>query len=96
MKIDEGNRLAPALATAVQKNIHHRSSLENRESLKTANSDFSVELSRQLEQLSTVSTLEEDELRKAKVEDIRNQLASGNYNISGKDVADRMLDMLKS
>ncbi len=36
-----------------------------------------------------------DAARRKRVEAIRAQLAAGNYNISGKDVADKMLNVLK-
>ncbi len=38
----------------------------------------------------------EDQVRLDKVAAIREQLAKGNYNISGKDVADKILNALKS
>ena len=38
---------------------------------------------------------EDDEIRRQKVDAIRQQLASGTYNISGKDVADKILNALK-
>jgi len=38
----------------------------------------------------------EDDVRLDKVAAIREQLAKGNYNISGKDVADKILNALKS
>jgi len=38
----------------------------------------------------------DEEIRRAKVAAIRDQLASGNYNISGKDVANKILEALKS
>ena len=43
-----------------------------------------------------LSSQKEDEIRQAKVAAIRDQLASGNYSISGKDVADRILNALKN
>lgn len=39
---------------------------------------------------------DDEEIRRAKVAAIRDQLASGNYNISGKDVANKILEALKS
>jgi len=39
---------------------------------------------------------QDDEARQARVAAIRAQLASGDYNISGKDVANKILDLLKS
>lgn len=46
--------------------------------------------------LSTdAARLSEDEARRERLDAIRRQLAAGSYNISGKDVADKMLNMLK-
>ncbi|OGU14614.1 MAG: flagellar biosynthesis anti-sigma factor FlgM [Geobacteraceae bacterium GWC2_53_11] len=39
--------------------------------------------------------LAEDEARRQRLDAIRQQLAAGSYNISGKDVADKMLNLLK-
>ena len=39
---------------------------------------------------------DDEEIRRAKIAAIRDQLASGNYNISGKDVANKILEALKS
>lgn len=39
--------------------------------------------------------LAEDEARRERLELIRQRLAEGSYNISGKDVADKMLSILK-
>jgi hypothetical protein len=38
----------------------------------------------------------DDEARRERMNTIRRQLADGSYNISGKDVADKMLRILKS
>ena len=43
----------------------------------------------------TAVQLAEDEARRARLDLIRQQLAEGTYNISGKDVADKMLNVLK-
>lgn len=40
--------------------------------------------------------LAEDEARRERLENIRRQLAEGSYNISGKDVADKIIKILKS
>lgn len=37
----------------------------------------------------------EDEARRERLNAIRQQLADGSYNISGKDVADKILNVLK-
>jgi anti-sigma28 factor (negative regulator of flagellin synthesis) len=39
--------------------------------------------------------LADDEARRERLDIIRQQLAEGSYNISGKDVADKMLKALK-
>lgn len=39
--------------------------------------------------------LADDEARRERLNIIRQQLAEGSYNISGKDVADKMLNVLK-
>jgi flagellar biosynthesis anti-sigma factor FlgM len=52
-------------------------------------SPVAVELS------STAVQLAEDEARRERLNVIRQQLAEGSYNISGKDVADKMLNVLK-
>lgn len=43
----------------------------------------------------TAVQLAEDEARRDRLNLIRQQLAEGSYNISGKDVADKMLNVLK-
>lgn len=44
---------------------------------------------------STAAQLADDEARRERLNIIRQQLAEGSYNISGKDVADKMLNILK-
>ena len=44
---------------------------------------------------TTAVTLADDEAHRARLNLIRQQLAEGSYNISGKDVADKMLNALK-
>ncbi|MFH1028618.1 MAG: flagellar biosynthesis anti-sigma factor FlgM [Pseudomonadota bacterium] len=45
---------------------------------------------------STALQMSEDEARIERLNAIRRQLAEGTYNISGKDVADKILKVLKS
>ena len=45
---------------------------------------------------ATASQMAEDQARLNKLNTIRQQLAEGSYNISGKDVAEKMLKILKS
>jgi flagellar biosynthesis anti-sigma factor FlgM len=44
---------------------------------------------------SAALQLAEDEVRRERLSIIRQQLAEGSYNISGKDVADKILNVLK-
>ena len=66
---------------------------ESAQNTKQAGDAFSLKLSAAVERMQ--ETPEEDAIRKARVEAIRNQLASGTYNISGKDVANKILKALK-
>lgn len=43
----------------------------------------------------TAVQLADDEARRERLNVIRQQLAEGSYNISGKDVADKILNVLK-
>lgn len=45
---------------------------------------------------TTAQQMSEDEARIERLNAIRRQLAEGTYNISGKDVADKILKVLKS
>ena len=60
-----------------------------------ADGAFDVQLSRVVEQIKTPAG-DDDQIRRAKVEAIRQQLAAGTYNISGRDVADKILNALKA
>jgi flagellar biosynthesis anti-sigma factor FlgM len=60
---------------------------------KSAGDAFSVELSSKTEQLQNPQN--PDEISRDRVAAIRDQLASGTYNISGKDVANKILGVLK-
>lgn len=44
---------------------------------------------------SAAAQLADDEARRERLNVIRQQLAEGSYNISGKDVADKILNILK-
>jgi len=44
---------------------------------------------------STAVQLADDEVRRERLNIIRQQLEEGSYNISGKDVADKILNILK-
>ncbi|MDK9717381.1 MAG: flagellar biosynthesis anti-sigma factor FlgM [Trichlorobacter sp.] len=57
-------------------------------------SPFSVQLTNMVEKLSSVQPSSGD-IRLDKVQDISQQLANGSYNISGQDVAEKMLMALQ-
>lgn len=57
-------------------------------------SPFSVQLTNMVEKLSSVQPSSGD-VRLDKVQDISQQLANGSYNISGQDVAEKMLAVLQ-
>jgi len=94
MKIaaDTQKYLSPA-DTAVKK-AAVRQTEESGKSAKQQSDAFSVQLSGAVEQMKTSSD-ESDAVRQAKVDAIRQQLATGTYNISGKDVADKIIGVLK-
>jgi flagellar biosynthesis anti-sigma factor FlgM len=62
---------------------------------KPADAAYKVSFSPLAEQLLKAAPNEE-EIRRDKVAAIRDQLASGTYNISGKDVAAKILNALKN
>ncbi|MFA7061534.1 MAG: flagellar biosynthesis anti-sigma factor FlgM [Pedobacter sp.] len=95
MKIESGQQNYSAALDASQKKAAATRPKDG--ALQPAKADsnaFSVELSTAVEKMNT-SVQEDDETRRQKVDAIRQQLASGTYNISGKDVADKILNALK-
>lgn len=60
---------------------------------KQAGEAFSVKLSSKAEQLSKAQS--QEDISHDRVAAIRAQLASGTYNISGRDVANKILGVLK-
>jgi flagellar biosynthesis anti-sigma factor FlgM len=61
----------------------------------TKDEAYNIQISDKVKEMMSVSS-EEEAIRLDKVAAIREQLAMGNYNISGKDVADKILKALKS
>ncbi len=61
--------------------------------VKPADEPFSVELSSASERIGAPQS--PDEISHDRVAAIRDQLASGTYNLSGKDVANKILGVLK-
>jgi negative regulator of flagellin synthesis FlgM len=93
MKIENGtvSSITPMDTLLKKSGIH--ASPEPAQPAKPANEAFSVELSSTTEKLHKPQSL--DEISREKVALIRDQLASGTYNISGKDVANKILGILK-
>jgi len=67
---------------------------ESRQLPQQGKASYKLHLSAHTQQASAEDKTEE-EARRAKVEAIMEQLASGTYSISGKDVATKMLRLLK-
>jgi len=56
---------------------------------------YNVTLSKTVES-ATAAALDDEQVRWEKVAAIRKQLEAGTYNISGKDVASKMLNVIKN
>lgn len=54
-----------------------------------------ISASSEVEISTTAAQLADDEARRARLNSIRQQLAEGSYNISGKDVASKILSVIK-
>jgi anti-sigma28 factor (negative regulator of flagellin synthesis) len=89
MKIDDrvSNYLALLNSEAALPAAHPVGTFGSREAAEAPH--VAVDLS------PTAVQLAEDEARRERLNVIRQQLAEGSYNISGKDVADKMLNVLK-
>ena len=90
MKIENVNKNYTADLDPTRKKTADRQA----ETAKADTKAFSVQLSTAVARMNT-SAPEDDEISRQKVEAIRQRLASGTYNISGKDVANKILNTLK-
>ncbi len=88
MKID--NRVAEYLSLIQGTAVHQAVSDSNTTSEEKETVRDAVEFS------AAAVNLADDEARRERLNRIRQQLAEGSYNISGKDVADKMLKALKN
>lgn len=86
-------RKTAAVEPALKKSAA-RPAEEAKTAQKPADAAFKVSFSPMAEQLIK-ATPSEETIRREKVDAIREQLASGTYNISGKDVAVKILNALK-
>ncbi|MDP2806921.1 MAG: flagellar biosynthesis anti-sigma factor FlgM [bacterium] len=94
MKIESGQQNYTAELDAAQKKAVARPKDGSSQPAKADSSAFSVQLSTAVERMNAPDP-EDDEIRRQKVEAIKQQLASGTYNLSGKDVANKILNTLK-
>jgi flagellar biosynthesis anti-sigma factor FlgM len=100
MKIDQKIQYQATMLNNTQKNATTRSGKETSSSGRPDGAAFSVTISKTAGNLIKATELakappSEDEIRLDKVAAIKEQLASGSYNISGKDVATKILNALK-
>ncbi len=102
MKIDQKIQYQVTMLNSTQKKATMRSAKETSSSGKPEEAAFSVTISKTAGDLMKATELlsrapsGEDEIRRDKVDAIKEQLASGAYSISGKDVAAKILNSLKS
>lgn len=94
MNIDTAQQKYPTALDSDRKKPVAKPSEESGQLLQPENAAFSVRLSAQAQQAAAPDKVDE-EARRAKLDAIREQLASGTYSISGKDVATKMLRLLK-
>lgn len=94
MKIENGTIRSGTPLESLLKKTAKQADAEIAPSANNIDEAFSVELSATAEKLDKLPG--SDEINRDKVAAIRAQLASGTYNISGKDVANKILSVLKA
>ncbi len=90
MKIEE--RLSNHMSLIKNDTVNHTGQIKENQIQKATTQDQAVTV----EISSTALQMSDDEARIERLNSIRRQLAEGTYNISGKDVADKILKVLKS
>lgn len=101
MKIDQNIQLSPTKLEGTHKTTTTRTSKDAAAPDKAGAAAFSVTISKTAGQLAKATDLltkapeTEDSVRRERVATIKEQLASGSYTISGKDVAAKILNALK-
>ena len=93
MKIENGAINSFSQVDDQLKKTAPQAATETPQPAKPADDAFSVHISPTAEQKSTLQ--DANEISRDRVAAIRDQLASGTYNISGKDVANKILAVLK-
>jgi flagellar biosynthesis anti-sigma factor FlgM len=94
MKIDTAQQNYAAELDSAHRKPDAKPTVESRQPLQAGSATFNVSLSTQAQQAAAQDKVEEEASR-TRVDAIREQLASGTYSISGKDVATKMLRLLK-
>ena len=92
MKIDTVTQNNIALLDTAHKKITAAAAKTAQSQTKQPSDAFSVHISAAVDKMKSS---QEDDVRRDKVAAIRDKLASGTYNISGKDVANKILNALK-
>jgi negative regulator of flagellin synthesis FlgM len=90
MKIDDRLSNYMSLLNSSDSSPSARTKGDSATAAASGSSAVNVDLS------AAASQMAEDQARFDKLNTIRQQLAEGSYNISGKDVAEKMLKILKS
>ena len=93
MKIENGTLSPTTSMDSLLKKSITPAPAETLQTAKTTGEAYSVDLSATTEHVTTPQS--SDEINRDRVAAIRDQLASGTYNISGKDVANKILGVLK-
>jgi flagellar biosynthesis anti-sigma factor FlgM len=93
MKIENGTVGSAVQLDTQTKKKATQAAAEAAQPAKPPGEAFSVDISAKAEQLNRPQ--DQDEISRERVAAIRDQLAAGTYNISGKDVANKILGVLK-
>jgi negative regulator of flagellin synthesis FlgM len=93
MKIENGTVGSVVQLDTQTKKKAAQAGAEAAQPAKPSGEAFSVDISAKAEQLNRPQ--DQDEISRERVAAIRDQLAAGTYNISGKDVANKILGVLK-
>jgi flagellar biosynthesis anti-sigma factor FlgM len=93
MKVDSVTPNQASFLSGKQNAGSHK--VASSESEATKEEAYNIQISDKVKEMMSAPS-EEEAIRLDKVAAIREQLAKGNYNISGKDVADKILKALKS
>lgn len=95
MKIENGNihNISPQQEALLKRVLNQVKSPETPQHSQPAAEAFNVDIS--VTATQTTQQQSSDEISHDRVAAIRDQLAAGTYNISGKDVAKKILGVLK-